>query len=116
MKRRRLSCEGRDVVLGGKDHAAGHANDAFVRTASSGGRERVSTFGSDIDANYGDITVLEFPEVWTTVERDGLTSVGVRIRAESAMEGHSSGVGLESCFRVTALILDARTFAGNIPA
>jgi hypothetical protein len=40
----------------------------------------------------------------------------VRIRAESAMEGHSSGVGLESCFRVTALILDARTFAGNIPA
>jgi DNA-binding XRE family transcriptional regulator len=59
-------------------------NDALIRPAAGGRRQFVDGFLCDVDADYGEVAVRQFPDVGTTAAADGLRSVLMRVFPDPA--------------------------------
>jgi DNA-binding XRE family transcriptional regulator len=52
----------------------------------------------DVDTDYGEITALKFPNVWTTPTTNRLGSVGVRIGTNTLNKSHGILLTIVRCF------------------
>ena len=83
-----MSGLGRDVSFGIDQDPARHTDDPFIRPTPCSRRQERFGCIRHVDADDGEIAISQLPDVRTVFQGRGALTVGVRVRADSAEEGH----------------------------
>jgi hypothetical protein len=78
----------RNVAFGVHQQIPWQADNAFIRSTTSRGRQ-IGSLAGHINANDSEITIVKFPNVRTPPTTDGVGSVSVRVRADALNEIHN---------------------------
>jgi hypothetical protein len=73
----------RNVALGIHQQIARQTDNPLIRPATGRGRQFVGGGISDVNADHGEIAVVELPDVRATLAGGGLRSVFVRVGANA---------------------------------
>jgi hypothetical protein len=76
----------RNVPLGVHQKIARQADDPFIPSAAGSWRQFRSRSIGDVYADNGEVAVLEFPNIRTSISTDAFCAVGVRVRADAFCE------------------------------
>jgi DNA-binding XRE family transcriptional regulator len=87
----------RNIALGVDQKIARQADNPLIRAATSR-RGQHSSRSRHVDADDGEVTVGEFPDVWATPATDALSAVGVRVGADAFDESHALHLTMVRCF------------------
>ena len=87
-----------NVAFGVHEQVARQTDDPFIRSTTGRGRQFGDGSIRDVDADDGEIAVVEFPNVRATPAADSLGSILVRVRADALDEIHTSLLTMVRCF------------------
>ena len=78
-----------DVAFGVHQQLARQTDNALIRTTASRWRQLGDGSFGDVNADDGEVAIVELPNVGAPTAGGGLRSIGVRVRADAFCENHS---------------------------